>query len=155
MLVPGCTIGFRKTDLDCQGLPEDEKIICMREVALNYAFAKNIDPNGISLAESECDKIRVLGQYASWYVAADTYADLCYNDVAVYLADSRICDKIGQKGSTTVMGVDTSRELCVDAVNKENSFTQGKDSYKCGVLFLFPLILLGILSSERMKQAKN
>lgn len=150
LLVPGCTIGFRKIDLQCQSMVhDDEKIECLREVAINYAFEKKFDPNGESLAVSECDQIRAMGSTVSWYVPADTYADLCYADIAKYLQDESICDRIGKKTSGGVLGADASRSLCISEVSKQKSFIEGKDNYKCGVLFVFPLILLAILRTRK------
>lgn len=136
MLLHGA-VGFR-TDIntcDTEFTLSEQKANCYRDAALTLAAQMKTDE-----ARMACQKIDTLGDLSEDY--RSTQADLCYYDVAKLSGNEQICNEIHATAQGSVItGSAATTEMCKLQVGRINTAY----NYKCGIIFVFPLILAGAL----------
>jgi hypothetical protein len=126
-----------KTKTDCQTLINplpDDLAICWHEAAISYASVGEK-----SAAEQSCVEVSKtnIGN-------AEGQSHKCFSDIAQYLRDSTICDRIQQSDPAVLFtGADVTSELC----KKKVANLERVGDYKCALLSIPFLMLLGAVIS--------
>lgn len=127
------SMGFNTDYTKCVSMPNAEKITCYREIAVTYAFKMNR-----SESTAACEKISSLQGTDPSYI--ETQKNLCYYDIAKIFVDPTLCGGIaGGSVADPLLGTSATTEMCKKEISQTSNIAA---NYTCGVIFIFPLILL-------------
>ncbi|MFH2107016.1 MAG: hypothetical protein ABII22_07190 [Candidatus Micrarchaeota archaeon] len=127
-----------------------EKIVCYREAAVAIAYAA-----GGANAEKTCDEIKSWSADQDYGYLARSYANFCYNDVAIITAKKenaefsrRLCDKIEPQTIFTgiTSGGSVTKQICerkVEAkIKSDPEDYLSRPNNICSLIFIAPFTLL-------------
>lgn len=134
-----------------QSLTRDSEIMqCYRAAAITSAYANDRTDANRNGAMDICEDIWLkFGENSDTDMqerAAESM-NSCYTSIASILKDEEICYYVEKKSSlnTQLVGADVSQDICVQEVRR---LAKLQDYYNdagniCGMMFIFPLMLIG------------